>query len=99
QIEGNASCVFDNATTAGDYVTISATTAGDCHDGGVSFPSAAQQVIGRVLSTNGAAGTYTIYMLGGESRGLESIASTSHQWVNAISTSGVPTLSQPAFSD
>lgn len=31
--------------------------------------------------------------------GVESVASTSHQWVNSISTSGVPSLLQPGFSD
>lgn len=31
--------------------------------------------------------------------GVESIAAVSHQWINSISTSGVPSLSQPAFSD
>lgn len=31
--------------------------------------------------------------------GVESIAAVSHQWINSISTSGVPALSQPAFSD
>jgi hypothetical protein len=31
--------------------------------------------------------------------GIESIAATSHQWINAISTSGVPSQTQPAFSD
>jgi hypothetical protein len=31
--------------------------------------------------------------------GIESIAAVSHQWINSISTSGVPTLTQPAASD
>ncbi len=31
--------------------------------------------------------------------GIESLASTSHQWINAISTSGVPSSTQPAYSD
>jgi len=31
--------------------------------------------------------------------GVQSIASTPHQWMNSISTAGVPALSQPAFSD
>jgi trimeric autotransporter adhesin len=31
--------------------------------------------------------------------GVQSIATSSHQWINAISTSGVPALSQPAFTD
>lgn len=31
--------------------------------------------------------------------GVESLASTTHQWINTISTSGVPSSTQPAFSD
>jgi hypothetical protein len=31
--------------------------------------------------------------------GIESYASVSHQWINSISTGGVPSSSQPAFSD
>ena len=31
--------------------------------------------------------------------GIESYASVSHQWINTISTSGVPSSSQPAFTD
>lgn len=31
--------------------------------------------------------------------GIESYASVSHQWINTISTSGVPSSTQPAFSD
>ena len=31
--------------------------------------------------------------------GVESYASVSHQWINTISTSGVPSSTQPAFSD
>jgi hypothetical protein len=57
---GSTSCVFDGATVAGDYVQISSTTAGDCHDtGSLSYP-ASGQVVGRVLSTNSAGGTYTL---------------------------------------
>lgn len=55
---GYASCSFDGATTAGDYVQISSTNAGDCHDSGSGYPSSGQ-VLGRVLSTNSVAGTYT----------------------------------------
>jgi len=67
-VRGQCSCVFDNATTAGDYVILSSTTAGDCHDSGSSYPSSGQ-VLGRVLSTNGSAGTYSIYLFGPETRG------------------------------
>ncbi len=56
---GSTNCAFDGATTAGDYVTISTTIAGDCHDIGATQP-VGSQVLGRVLSTNGVGGTYGI---------------------------------------
>src|ERR1700730_9466430 len=59
QIGGTASCVFDGATTAGDYVQNSPSINGDCHDAGATYP-ASGQVIGRVLSTSASAGTRTI---------------------------------------
>jgi hypothetical protein len=31
--------------------------------------------------------------------GIESLAATSHQWINTISTAGVPSSTQPAFTD
>ncbi len=55
---GNISCVFDGATTAGDYVQISSTTAGNCHDTGAATYPTSGQVLGRVLSTNASAGTF-----------------------------------------
>ena len=58
-VSGQATCVFDGGTTAGDYVQISASVGGDCTDAGATYPSA-NQVIGRVLSTNASAGTYAI---------------------------------------
>ena len=60
-ILGQASCVFDGATTAGDYVTIAA-TGGGCHDAGATYPTGTT-VYGRVLSTNGGAGTYVIELM------------------------------------
>lgn len=51
QQSGLANCFFDNATTAGDYVTISALTGGSCHDAGATPPQG-PQTIGQVLSTN-----------------------------------------------
>jgi hypothetical protein len=59
--EGQASCAFDGTTIAGDYVQISSSVAGDCHDAGSSLPSNGQ-VIGRVLTTNGSAGTYAVLL-------------------------------------
>jgi hypothetical protein len=59
QIAGTVNCVFDGTTTAGDYVQISSSTGGDCHDSGPNYPTTGQ-AIGRVLSTNGSAGTFGI---------------------------------------
>lgn len=58
---GPVSCVFDGATTANDYVQISSTVAGNCHDAGVSIPTASEN-IGQVLSTNASGGTYMIFL-------------------------------------
>jgi hypothetical protein len=67
--DGQANCAFDGATTAGHFVTISSTTAGDCKDAGATR-SATNQTIGRVLSTNAAAGTYAVALgLNGASNG------------------------------
>jgi hypothetical protein len=66
---GEVSCVFDGATTAGDYVQISSTTAGNCHDTGAATYPTSGQVIGRVLSTNGSGGTYTLDLFPSEIKG------------------------------
>jgi len=71
QQNGSASCVFDNAVTAGNYVQISSSVAGDCHDSGIappSLPVSGGQVIGRLLATNASAGTYIIDLFGPEIR-------------------------------
>jgi hypothetical protein len=71
--EGRASCAFDGATTQDDYVAISAVTAGDCSDAGSTFPSSGQ-VIGRVLSSNGSAGTYVVLVGIGNGAGAAAVA-------------------------
>src|SRR5262249_15052794 len=86
---GYASCSFDGATTAGDYVQISSTNAADCHDAGPGYP-ASGQVLGRVLSTNAGAGTYTVF-LGAEPVGAAPLASPAF--------AGTPTAPTPSTSD
>lgn len=61
-ILGQVTCDFDGATTAGNYVTISAITAGQCHDAGSAFPTSGA-TYGRVLSTNGGAGAYVMELM------------------------------------
>lgn len=60
-ILGQVSCVFDGATTAGNYVVIAA-TGGGCHDAGSSYPTSGA-TYGRVLSTNGSGGTYVMELM------------------------------------
>jgi hypothetical protein len=64
---GSVPCIFDGATTAGDYVQISSGTGGNCHDAGATYPTSGQ-VVGRVQSTNGSGGTYTIDLFPSEIR-------------------------------
>jgi hypothetical protein len=84
QTEGMVSCVFSGATVAGHYVQISSATAGDCVDGGATLPTSGQ-VLGRVLSTNGSAGTYAMALYAPETVGVNTNAV-----YNLIQTSGSP---------
>lgn len=56
---GQATCAFDGATTAGNYVQISSTVAADCHDAGSIYPTSGQ-VIGFVTQTIGSAGNANV---------------------------------------
>ena len=62
QESGLANCVFDGATTAGDYVQISQSVGGDCHDTGTAVYPLKNQIVGRVMTTNGGAGTYQVLL-------------------------------------
>lgn len=62
-VNGVTLCVFDGATTAGDYIQISSSTAGDCHDTGSTSRPGSGQSLGRVLSTNVSGGTYAVSLL------------------------------------
>jgi hypothetical protein len=63
---GAATCVFDGATTAGHYFQISTTVAGNCTDTGATFPTSGGQILGRVLSTNGSGGSYSVDLFSSE---------------------------------
>lgn len=92
QQDGQVSCIFDGATTAGDYVGISATVAGDCTDAGASPPVGSQNV-GQVLSTNASGGTYPIVLSSpGSGSGIKFLCqNTTSTTVNA-STTGEQTV-------
>jgi hypothetical protein len=97
---GPGTCNFDNAVTAGDYVQISSTTAGDCHDAGANYP-ASGQVLGRVLVTNAAAGAYSTYFFGGDTQAFLSAASAAATYAPLASPAltGTPTAPTPAAGD
>ena len=87
---GTARCGFDNATTAGDYVQISGSVAGGCHDVGASYP-ASGQVVGQVMSTHGSAGAYTVLLFGTNSVAAAPTVSPAF--------TGTPTAPTPAAGD
>lgn len=63
---GQVTAQFDAGTTAGDFVQISITTAGELHDTGASTcPANASQVLGMVMSSNVGAGAYTMELKDG----------------------------------
>lgn len=69
------SCVFDSGTTAGDYVQNSASVNGDCTDAGASRPTSGGKIVGKVLSTNGGAGTYAVLAYGPDHPAISSTGS------------------------
>ncbi len=61
-INGQVLCAFDSAPTGiGDFVTISSTTAGACHDSGTKVRSGlTSQIIGQVVNTTASGGNYAV---------------------------------------
>lgn len=74
---GAIPCIFDNAPTGGDYVQISPSVAGNCHDAGATYPLSGQQVVGRSTITSGSSGTYTMVLFGPEIHGGASLGNGS----------------------
>jgi hypothetical protein len=64
QQSGNTDCYFDGTPTPGDYIQISSTVAGECHDAGSSYPTSGQ-IVGRVISSSGS-NPYLIDLFGPE---------------------------------
>lgn len=91
---GIGGCIFDGATTAGDYVQISGSVAGDCHDSGSTFPTSGM-VLGRVLTTNAAGGTFSVLLFSPDVAAVsaKTIASgTSALGTSAISSNACATV-------
>jgi hypothetical protein len=95
QTSGIVPCVFDSATTAGDYVSIAA-TGGRCHDTGAATYPLSGQVLGRVLSTNVGAGTYSILL----TPGVKAVSGiTNSAGANVIPKSNGPNLVASNLTD
>jgi hypothetical protein len=56
---GQTMCVFDGSVTAADWVQISSTAAGECHDAGATRPTSGK-LLGVVVTTASGPGTYAI---------------------------------------
>lgn len=82
-VAGIAPCVFDGATTAGNYVQLSSANDGECDDVGATYPTTGQ-VVGKVLSTNGAAGTYDMVLFGPELKAGSRAVNKSVSWENPV---------------
>jgi hypothetical protein len=89
QMSGQVSCVFDGATTAGDYVQISSSIGGNCHDTGSGTFPIGGQVIGRVLTTNAAAGSYAIELFSPEIRSAPPGAVTVYSTASSATTGSI----------
>lgn len=90
-IIGLATCQFDGAATAGNYIQESQTTNGFCHDAGSAYP-VTRQAIGRVATTLGSAGTGSVYLFSPEILGNNTTQAISYDM--AAQSSGLLTSSQ-----
>lgn len=88
---GQALCAFDGTATAGHYVQISSSVAGDCTDAGASQPTTGQTV-GRVITGGAGAGNYSIEALTGGG-GVGSVTSVAMSVPTGLAVSGSPITS------
>lgn len=88
---GSATCQFDGAATAGNYIQPSQITNGYCHDSGSAYPTT-RQAIGRVATTLGGAGIGSVYLFSPEIQGSNSSQAVSYDL--AAQASGTLTSSQ-----
>jgi len=90
QKSGQVLCAFDNSSTALDYIQISGSVNGDCHDtGSTACPTSGGQVIGRALTTTAGPANILIDLFGPEVRpcsGTAAAVNLTAQGANIAST-------------
>lgn len=102
-VNGVTSCQFDGSTTAGNYVGASTNLAGRCKDLGAMLPDTGVQILGRVLSTNVGAGTYSVYVFTGEQRPAQTAFSGTTNyvalWTDSTTVGTAPNFFRDATTD
>lgn len=102
-VNGIVPCQFDGSTTAGNYVGASTTLAGRCKDLGATLPDTGVQILGRVLSTNVGAGTYSIYIFTGEQKPAQTAFSGTTNylafWTDSTTIGTAPNFFRDATTD
>ena len=91
---GQALCAFDaTAVTASDFVTISSTVAGKCHDVGATQPFDGSQILGIAMASGNASTSQNVFLIPGINNSIAAGVSGSGNAVLVTS----PTLVTPTL--
>jgi hypothetical protein len=85
---GVVDCEFDGPVTVGNYVQLSTTLAGACHDAGATYPTSGGQIIGRAVEPLMAPGIAGVYIFGTEIRGAAGGGGGSGDVTDVLATAG-----------
>jgi hypothetical protein len=92
--------ISDTGSTTVGYAPLWSNTGGTALGAGLAVGTTGAA---STIPETGAGGTLDSSFLPAPSAttlgGIESLAAVSHEWINAISTAGVPSATQPAFAD
>ncbi|MDR3425458.1 MAG: DUF1566 domain-containing protein [Alphaproteobacteria bacterium] len=97
-VAGQAACLFENAAVAGDFVTIGATTAGQCHDAGATRPASGGETVGRVLASGPAGSAYAVAIAIAPSSGNSGNTAAAFSFTNQTGVSMSSAISSNAVT-